>query len=340
MKVAVLHGAVPADASPDELDTLVQAEAVSTALARLGHHPVAVPFSLDLTGVREHLLALQPDLVFNLVEAVEGHGRLIHLAPALLETLGIPCTGASTEAIFLTSNKALAKAIMVLGRIPTPPWLSRESLSAGADPARAPYIIKSVWEHASVGLDEDSVILPRDSAHIVGEMASRSKRLGGECYAEIYVEGREFNLTVLNEAGRPSVMPPAEIRFQDFPVGKRKVVGYKAKWEPDSFEYSHTPRTFHLPHDGPLLDRLAELTLSCWRLFGLRGYARVDFRVDAQGAPWVLEVNANPCMAPDSGFIAATTQAGLTYDDVVRRVLEDVPHGKTRARLTGKPHGR
>lgn len=58
-----------------------------------------------------------------------------------------------------------------------------------------------------------------------------------------------------------------------------------------------------------------------WDLFGLSGYARVDFRVDAAGAPWVLEVNTNPCLAPDAGFAAAAAQAGITYDALVAHLL-------------------
>ena len=70
-----------------------------------------------------------------------------------------------------------------------------------------------------------------------------------------------------------------------------------------------------------MLATLKELALRCWKLFGLRGYARIDFRVDREGKPWILEVNANPCLSPDAGFSAATLRAGLTFPDVLRRIL-------------------
>jgi D-alanine-D-alanine ligase len=70
------------------------------------------------------------------------------------------------------------------------------------------------------------------------------------------------------------------------------------------------------------LGRLRELARQCWQLFALRGYARVDFRVDPQGRPWVLEVNTNPCLSPDAGFLAAAAQAGLSPMDVIRRIVE------------------
>ena len=65
-------------------------------------------------------------------------------------------------------------------------------------------------------------------------------------------------------------------------------------------------------------------------MFRLRGYARVDLRVDESGKPWVLEINANPCISPDSGFMAAATQAGMTYNDVIERILNDIPGFYTR----------
>jgi len=77
--------------------------------------------------------------------------------------------------------------------------------------------------------------------------------------------------------------------------------------------------------DGPLLQRLRRFAKSCWALFGLRGYARVDFRVDAEGQPWVLEVNANPCLSPDAGYAASLSRAGIDFDQAVQQILEDVP---------------
>ena len=92
----------------------------------------------------------------------------------------------------------------------------------------------------------------------------------------------------------------------------------------DSFEFGSTPRRFEFPpDDAPLLEEMRRLCLKCWRHFGLRGYARVDFRVDGSGQPWVLEINTNPCLSPDAGFMAAAGQAGLSIVDVVRRIVSD-----------------
>jgi D-alanine-D-alanine ligase len=101
-----------------------------------------------------------------------------------------------------------------------------------------------------------------------------------------------------------------------------RIVGYEAKWQPESFAYTHTVRQFpHGAEAAPLLDQVQRLALAAWRACGLAGYGRVDFRLDAQGAPHILEVNANPCLAADAGFIAAAEHAGLAPAAVVAGIL-------------------
>ena len=319
-KVAILHGAVPPDASPDERDSLVQVEAVSAALQRLGYAPEPVPFSLDLESVQHALQRLDPAFVFNLVESVAGSGQLIHLAPALLDYLGLRYTGSRTEALFITSNKILAKKQLTAWGIATPLWFSLSQTDDASGQLIPPYIIKSVWEHASIGLDGDSVVVEPQSP--IPLLQQRHRRYGGEWFAEAYIEGREFNLSLLADGKDPQVLPPAEIRFVDYPHGKPKIVDYRAKWEPNSFEYRHTARSFDFSaEDSPLLRQLRDIALACWHGFELRGYARVDLRVDRNHQPWVLEVNANPCLAPDSGFIAAAQRTGLSFDQVIARLV-------------------
>jgi D-alanine-D-alanine ligase len=325
MKVVVLHSLVTAGMGKDEDDVLIQAEEVSGALAGLGYEPVSMPFSADLGAMADRFQAFSPDFVFNLVETVEGAGRLIYLAPALLDQIGIPYTGARTEAVFLTSNKIVAKRFLAGSDILTPRWLAAEDLRRGAPVNSGAYIIKSVWEHASIGLDDNATVWISNPGELLFELQNRKQRLGGECFAEAFVEGREFNVSLLAAGHGPEALPPAEICFDGYPPEKLKVVGYRAKWEPDSFEYHHTPRRFDFPEqDEPLLRELERVARGCWDLFTLRGYARVDFRVDASDQPWVLEVNTNPCLSPDAGFVAAAERAGLSFQQVISRIIEDL----------------
>lgn len=320
MKALILHDRVEAGSREDEKDVLVQAEAVSKALIELGWIVVTEEFTLDLPEVSRSLKEQAPDIVFNLVESVEGQGRLIHLAPALLDSMGIPYTGAPTEAMFCTSNKILGKTLLRGTEIPTPDWVSLNQSNAPDLPTPGRYVIKSVWEHASIGLDESSVVEVETGEELRQHIRQRLPLIGGEGFAEAYIEGREFNLSLL--AGE--VLPPAEIIFEGYPADRLKIVDYSAKWASDSFEYHNTPRRFEFPQeDDALLDRLKTLAQNCWRLFGLRGYARVDFRVDSEGCPWVLEVNTNPCLSPDAGYAAALAQAGLDFESAVKRIIQD-----------------
>jgi D-alanine-D-alanine ligase len=321
MNIAILYADLPEDAAKDELDVLVQVEAVSDALRRLNHNPTQLPVSLDLSDLAKKLQQGKPDLVFNLVESIAGSGRLIHLAPTLLDFLHIPYTGCSAEAHYISTSKLLSKERLRAAKIPTPEWrriIKPESDRVSFTP---PYIIKPVWEDASVGLTDVSVI--RTSESLVPVLKDHIEKYG-ECFLESFVDGREFNISVLGGKNGPEVMPAAEIRFIDYPAEKPKIVGYEAKWDTASFEYKNTVRHFDFSQtDQLLLQQLKELALQCWELFDLRGYARVDFRVDALGRPWVLEVNANPCISPDAGFIAAAKFAGYNYDRVIDRIVAD-----------------
>jgi D-alanine-D-alanine ligase len=233
------------------------------------------------------------------------------LVPALLESLGLPFTGCSAAALALSSDKPLAKRLLASAGLPTPAAFAPQT-STGR------WIVKSVWEHASLGLD-DAAIVPAE--RVAPTIERRRAELGGDWFAEEFVPGRELNVALLAEPAGPRVLPVAEIRFDAFAADKPRIVGYAAKWDVESFEYRNTPRSFAV--EPEIAERLRRLALDCWALFRLEGYARVDFRVDVRGAPWILEVNANPCLSPDAGFAAALLEAGIGYEAAVAAVIDD-----------------
>lgn len=312
--VVVLHETIGPHARADEADTLVQVEQVSAALTALGWSVTTLATGLDLAATRTELEARRPDLVFNLVESLAGDGRLITLIPQLLAAAGIPFTGCQAGAIHLSSDKLLAKRWMALNGIPTPALWSADSGPDGA----ANWIIKSVWEHASLGLDAGSVVTGAAAAH--ARIAECWARHGGDWFAERYVDGREYNISVLEQDGRVRILPIAEMRFVGFAPAQPRIVGYAAKWDPAAPEYDATRRSFApLPENE--LKVLTAVVDDCWRAFGLRGYARVDLRMDEHGQPWVLEVNANPCLSRDAGFAAAARKAGLSYGRLIESIV-------------------
>ncbi|WP_264210745.1 D-alanine--D-alanine ligase family protein [Leisingera thetidis] len=308
LSIIVMHGASGDD--PDERDTRDTAEAIRAALsrrgfdARLAHvsgRPSTLPWAV---GDR-------PGLVFNMVEAIDRDMQRAAEVLPLLEEDGIPYTGCSSAAQLAALSKTAQKRLMARHGLPTPAWPQSGPALAKLDRV----IVKSVTEHASLGIDPQSVV---PGARAVKEIARREARFGGRFFAEEYIPGREFNLSLLEFGEDVKVLPPAEILFQDFTPDAPRIVDYAAKWDETAHSYHHTPRQFTFPNsDNALLGLLADLARRTWEVFGLSGYARVDFRVDAGGRPWILEVNTNPCLAPDAGFAAAAEQTGMGYDALI-----------------------
>ena len=303
----------------DEIDTDLEMKQVSETLKALGHEVFQTPFSLDLLQVKQQILKTQCDKIFNLVETLEG-SKLLHFAPALFETLKIPFTGGASQAMMLSSDKLLSKRWFSLSDIPTPRWIETSQRDKYAQFLGMPLILKPVCEEASVGITDASVQTFESEQDLEKFLQGTDAQ---PLFAEVFISGREFNLSVMKSKNEVEVFPPAEMVFVDYPHGKPSIVGYEAKWEENSFAYAHTQRNFLFSQeDQSLLDELKELTLKTFSLFGENGYARVDFRVDEEGNPYVLELNLNPCIARDSGFTAAAFQAGLSYEEMIEKIIE------------------
>lgn len=311
MKILVLHSDIAADAPPEELDTLIAAEAVANALAARGHDVEQAPFRQELA--QDVLASLRPDVVFNLVEGVDGQGRLAPMAPRMLEALALRFTGATAGAMTVTNDKPLTKKRLREAGLATPDWAVPphwQGLGGGK------WIVKAALEDASLGLDDQCVV---EAAGVKARAQQCAARFGGEWFAERYVEGREFNIAMLDG----EVLPMAEMRFERWPEGKPRIVGYDAKWEEDSTGWNGTVRAFGVEKNEPALsDRLASACRKVWRLFALTGFARVDFRVPDDGRPLILEINTNPCISPDAGFAAAAAEAGLSYERLIEAIVE------------------
>ena len=320
MHILLLHDAVSPRGRPDARDTLVQASAVRDALAELGHTPEVIAVGDDLGALSKRLIAARPDLVFNLVESLAGSDATAVAVPAMLDGHGIRYTGSRAAGTALSNDKCAAKDFMSRLSLPTPEWVTAD----GEVPVfRAEhYIVKARFEHASRDLEDDAIARCDSLETARHAVRERSRTLGRPCFAERFIRGREFNLSVLSGPAEPEVLPAAEIDFSAFPPGRAHMVGYRAKWVEDSFEFSNTPRRFEFPaSDAKLLAQLERLARDTFQAMGLSGYARVDFRVDTEG-PWILEVNTNPCISPDAGFAAALAQCGIRYNDAIARIVD------------------
>lgn len=318
MKVAIVHDRIAPDARVDERDALEQAEIVRTLLAELGHASVRLEASSDLAALGRRLRAEAPDLVVNLVESLDGIAERIHWVPRWLESLGLPFTGGGSAAIRATSNKLEAKRRLRAAGLPTPDWVEPgEPAPAG----ERRWILKPIWEDASIAIDDEAVVTA-GGAELDRLLRERADQVGRSVFAEAFIEGRDFNVGLLAKPGGFEVLPPAEVVFEDWPEGKPRLYGFAAKWDPDSLEWDRTPTVFDCASREPALAaRLETLVRGCAAAFGLSGYARADFRVDERGEPFLLEVNSNPCLSPESGYLEAAALLGLSPSDVLGRIV-------------------
>jgi len=302
----------------DELDVLDQ-------VVHIEKHLVDIGISVYRKGITEmfmseiaELAKEKPDFVFNLVESINNKGELIYFVPALLNLYSIPYSGNSLESIFLTTNKTICSNSMKNAGINNPgSYLpSKPKL---LKPGRK-YIIKPIWEDGSLGITSDSVFECKP-----GFEAKLKGLDDAHWFIEDFIDGREFNISLLAGKDGPEVLPPAEIVFVNYDESRPRIIDFKAKWEIDSFEYINTVREFPGNKiNNHLATNLKEAALSCWHLFSLKGYARVDVRTDNNDNVFVIEINGNPCISPDGGFVAATKEAGYPFTDVLQRIINDL----------------
>jgi D-alanine-D-alanine ligase len=317
-RCCIIYNQPGAGALADELDVLDQ-------VAHIEKHLVELGYDVSRRGITDRfmdeisMLATEKyEFVYNLVESINNKGELNYFIPALLNLYSIPYSGNPLEAMFLTSNKTLASRAMRDAGISNPSgyFPSQKNLLI---PGRK-YIVKPIWEDGSLGITEDSVFdcVPGFEEKLDGLDDSH-------WFIEDFIDGREFNMSVLAGKEGPEVLPPAEIVFVGYGETKPRIVDFKAKWEMDSFEYENTVREFPGEKLGKELEKnLKEAARKCWHLFGLKGYARVDARIDSIGNVYVIEINANPCISPDGGFVAATRQAGYSFTEVIQRIISDL----------------
>ena len=302
-----------------------QVRAVEGACETLGlcHETLAVD---DLRKLTKVLGGRRETLIFNLAEEFLGDVQEASFVPAVCRAFGKSCTGNDTTALLLAQNKIQAKALLAGSGLPVPGGTAvapGTALDTAALPAGT-YILKPAFCDASEGITDESVVrLPEEGERACALVASLHRQFAQPVIVEQFIAARELNVSVLERGGRPKVMPLAEIDFSAFEDGQPKIVDYSAKWDAGSFGFHNTPRK--IPADLPtdVAERVTALAKAAWGALGCRDYARVDFRLDEQLNPYILEINPNPDISPDAGFAAALTAGGIAYERFVWTVLDN-----------------
>lgn len=245
----------------------------------------------------------QTDVVFLALHGGSGEdGRL----QALLDLVGVPYTGSGYLGSALAMDKEVSKLLFERAGIPTPPWVLAPADAEAVERAVGfPAVVKPSKQGSTVGL---TVVRRREGLAAAIEEAAR---FDDEVLIEKYIEGRELTVGVLGERALPVV----EIR------PKHEIYDYECKYTKGMSEY-----LVPAPLSEAQARELQDLALRAHRVLKLRGYSRIDFRMDAHGRVYCLEANSLPGLTQTSLLPKAAAAAGISFpelcDQIVRAALD------------------
>jgi D-alanine-D-alanine ligase len=267
------------------------------------------------------ILNLKTDLIYNFCEMVELESQEEIFAAGLFELVKVPYTGAPPMTLGLCLDKAKTKIILSHYGIPTAKFdLFNESIDGCKKiNLRFPVIVKPVREDASAGINEKSVVY--DRKELEERVEYIIKMFKQPALVEEFIDGREVNVAILGN-NPPVVLPISEIDFSHLPSHLPKIVSYEAKWIPNTDYYEKTIPICPAPLEPELERKIKDIALSCYKIMGCRDYARVDMRIDKEGNPYVLEVNPNPDLSRNAGFMRSASVYGLTPEETIVKIAE------------------
>lgn len=304
-----------------EYGVLEEMEDIRTALGAAGYRPITFNVDSDIFRLIDFLREEKPDLVFNLVECVENESDQEMNVAGLYELLKVPYTGAGALTLGISLNKPRVKEILGAHGIRTPAYQvvgAKDRIELGPE-LSYPVIVKPSCEDASVGISDDSVV------YNAGDLRKKVRYIHQEfeqpALVEQYIDGREVNVAIIGNK-KPIVLPVSEIDFSGLTEEMHRIVSYDAKWMQGTVAYEGTKGVCPAALKPAQELLLKDLALRCYRILGCRDYARVDFRLGTNGLAYVLEVNPNPDMSDDAGFARSAKAYGLTFSNVVVKIVE------------------
>ncbi len=293
---------------------------VVSTLRAAGHEVRPLGVHDELKPIRDRIEDFKPDVVFSLLEQFRGEVIYDHNVASYLELTRIPYTGCNPRGLMLARGKDLSKTLVHYHRIAVPAFAVFPMRRKVQRPKRLalPLIVKSLSEDASYGISQASVV---DSDEKLAErVAFIHERIGTAAIAEQYVEGREIYVGVLGN-DRLRALPVWELQFGNLAQGAWPIATEKVKHDPNYQERRgilHTPAKDLAPDLATRIQRLAK---RIYRTLELDGYARIDFRLSADGVPYFLEANPNPEIAESQEFAAAALHDGIAYPDLLHRIV-------------------
>jgi D-alanine-D-alanine ligase len=288
---------------------------------RLVGHEVRVQGVLDsLTGLRLAITEWKPDVVFNLLEEFNGIVTYDQHVVAYLELMQQPYTGCNPRGLLLSRDKPLSKQLLAWHRIPTPHFalLPKGRKFRAPRQMRYPLFVKSATEDASLGIAQASVV--ETPQQLQDRVAFIHEQVGTDALVEEFIAGREVYVGVLGNE-RLTRLPVWELQFGSMAASQSAIATRKVKWD-RSYQQRHgIARAAAQDLPPAVLARLDRMSRRIYRALGLSGYARMDFRVRDDGEVFVLEANANPCLAEAEDFSQSALSVGIGYQDLLNRII-------------------
>jgi len=291
------------------------ARAVLASLTARGHAAELHALPADPREVAAFVSALRADVVFNLVEAIGGDARREPAFAWACELRGLRYTGSPPRAMTLCLEKPVAQALLGASSVPVPHHVVLERGDEALGNLKLPAIVKPSREDASHGIESESVV--RDEASLRARARHVIEHYAQPAIVEEFVEGREINVALIESPRGLEILPLSEIDYAGFPPEMPRIVSYAGKWIETSRDWALTQVIAARGLDDAQRARIESVARRAFDVLSLRGYGRVDMRLDARGEPYVIDVNPNPDISPDAGFALAAGRAGYAHADLV-----------------------
>jgi D-alanine-D-alanine ligase len=293
---------------------------VIAALRKAGHTVQPLGVLDSLTELRTAVLEWRPDVVFNLLEEFNGIVTYDQHVVAFLELLRQPYTGCNPRGLLLARDKVLCKQLLAFHRIPSPQFavFRRGERFHLPRRLRLPLFVKSATEDASLGIAQASVV--DDAQKLRERVQFMHEQIKSDALVEEYIEGRELYVGVLGNE-RLSRLPVWEMEFGSLPDSLPAIATRKVKWD-RAYQQKYGITTREARELPPLLlARIDRMARRIYRALHLSGYARIDFRLRADGSLFVLEANPNPNLEQAEDFAASAKAAGVGYGKLLDRIM-------------------
>ena len=293
---------------------------VVTGLTKCGHEVRPLGVQTDLGVIRAAIMDWKPAIAFHLLEEFHGVTLYDQHVASFLELMKQPYTGCNPRGLLLARDKALCKKIMSYHRVPVPDFLVFPRRKKVKIPRRLkfPLIVKSTTEEASLGIAQASIVTNEEK--LKDRVDFVHDQLHTDALVEEYIDGRELYVGMMGNH-RLETLPIWEMNFEKMAEGVARIATAKVKWD-HKYQARHgimTEAAKNLP--AGLEEKIPRLCKRIYRLLGLTGYARLDFRLNPEGKIYLLEANPNPNIASDEDFAESAQTAGISYEELLHRIL-------------------